>query len=381
MEELTIEYKNWLTELKSKVRSSQIKAAIAVNSALIQFYWELGKMIAEKENVWGSKLIEKVAIDLKDEFPDLKGLSSSNLKYCIRFYKFYTSFAISQQAVDQLQIDGIKPEKLGLQTEKLISPQDGDKDKKTNTELLKLAQQLISQIPWGHNIFIFTKSKSVNEAIFYIQKTIENNWSRDVLDTQIKTNLHERQGNLVNNFKATLPESQSDLAIQTFKDPYIFDFLTLAENYREKDIEKQLIQHITKFLLELGKGFAFIGQQYHLEIAENDYYIDLLFYHTKLKCYVVIELKNTKFIPEYAGKLNFYLSAVDSMVKDESDKPTIGILLCKDKKNIEAEFALRDIGKPIGISEINFTGILPENLKSSLPTIEELEKEFNKESQ
>ena len=197
-----------------------------------------------------------------------------------------------------------------------------------------------------------------------------------MLDTQIRTNLYQRQGKLVNNFKATLPDPLSDLAIQTFKDPYIFDFLTLADNYREKDIEKQLVQHITKFLLELGKGFAFIGQQYHLEIAENDYYLDLLFYHTKLKCYVVIELKNTKFIPEYAGKLNFYLSAIDSLVKDETDNPTIGILLCKDKNNIEAEFALRDINKPMGISEINFTGILPNNLKSSLPTIEELEAEF-----
>lgn len=175
-----------------------------------------------------------------------------------------------------------------------------------------------------------------------------------------------------------MPAPQSDLAIQTFKDPYIFDFLTLAEDYREKDVEKQLVQHITKFLLELGKGFAFIGQQYHLQIAENDYYIDLLFYHTKLKCYVVIELKNTAFKPEYAGKLNFYLSAVDSLIKDENDKATIGILLCKDKNNIEAEFALRDINKPIGISELKLIENLPENLKSSMPTIEELESEFKK---
>jgi predicted nuclease of restriction endonuclease-like (RecB) superfamily len=372
MEELTIEYKNWIVELKSKVRGSQIKAAIAVNSALIQFYWELGKMIAEKENVWGSKLIERVAKDLKEEFPEIKGLSSSNLKYCKRFFQFYyvqlvqqPVGLISQQVVDQLEI-----------SEMPIRQQVVDQIKNTDNEQLIIVQQLVAQIPWGHNIFIFTKSKDTNEAIFYIQKTIENNWSRDVLDTQIRANLYERRGKLVNNFEATLPEPLSDLAIQTFKDPYIFDFLTLAEGYREKDIEKQLVQHITKFLLELGKGFAFVGQQYHLQIAENNYYLDLLFYHIKLKCYVVIELKNTKFIPEYAGKLNFYLSAVDSLVKDETDNATIGILLCKNKNNIEAEFALRDIGKPIGISEINFTGILPENLKSSLPTIEELEAEF-----
>ncbi|MFN3487539.1 MAG: YhcG family protein, partial [Emticicia sp.] len=178
------------------------------------------------------------------------------------------------------------------------------------------------------------------------------------------------------NFKNTLPEPMSDLAQQTLKDPYIFDFMTLAEGYKERDIEQQLVKHVTKFLLELGKGFAFVGQQYHVEIAENDYYIDLLFYHIRLKCYVVIELKNTKFIPEYAGKLNFYLSAVDTLVKQADDNPTIGILLCRYKNNIEAEFALRDINKPMGISEFKITEILPENLKSSLPTIEEIENEF-----
>ncbi|TAH03232.1 MAG: DUF1016 domain-containing protein [Sphingobacteriales bacterium] len=357
MAKLTSEYKNWLVELKSKIRSTQIKAAIAVNSELINFYWELGKMIAEKENAWGSKLIEQVAKDLQREFPELKGLSSSNLKYCKRFYQFYY-LQLVQQAVG------------------LIGQQLVDQLQNTENEQLVFMKQLVTQIPWGHNIFIFTKSKNTNEAIFYIQKTIENNWSRDVLDLQIKSNLYNRQGKSINNFKATLPEPFSDLANQTLKDPYIFDFLTLAAGYKEKDIEKQLVQHITKFLLELGKGFAFIGQQYHLEIAVTDYYIDLLFYHTKLKCYVVIELKNTKFIPEYAGKLNFYLSAVDSLVKDDTDNATIGILLCKDKNNIEAEFALRDIGKPIGISEINFTEMLPDSLKSSLPTIEEIEAEF-----
>ena len=216
------------------------------------------------------------------------------------------------------------------------------------------------------------------EADFYIAQTIENNWSRDVLDSQIKSKLYQRKGNSITNFKSTLPKPFSDLADQTLKDPYIFDFLSLDATYRERDIENQLIQHITKFLLELGKGFAFIGNQYHLEIGESDYYLDLLFYHTKLKCYVVIELKNTKFIPEFAGKLNFYLSAVDSLIKDDSDNPTIGILLCKDKNNIEAEFAIRDMNKPMGISEIMFVDSLPDNLKSSLPTINEIESELKK---
>lgn len=230
----------------------------------------------------------------------------------------------------------------------------------------------------GHNILIFTKSKSIEEANFYIQQTIENNWSRDTLTLQIKTNLYVRNGKAVSNFKNTLPAQLSDLAQQTLKDPYIFDFLTLATDFKERDIEKQLVQHITKFLLELGKGFAFVGQQYHLEIAESEYYLDLLFYHTRLKCYVVIELKNTKFIPEYAGKLNFYLSAVDTLVKQPDDRPTIGILLCRDKNNIEAEFALRDINKPMGVSEFQITEMLPENLKSSLPTIEEIENELKR---
>lgn len=359
MEIINTEYKLWLVELKSKIRSSQIKAAIAVNSELIAFYWELGKSISEKESVWGSKLIEKVAQDLKEEFPEMKGLSRRNLFNCKQFYKFYASDLV-QQAVALM--------------EQLASP---ELQSSSNQSLNKM-QQLLIQVPWGHNILIFTKSKDTNEAVFYIQQTIENNWSRDILDLQIKSNLYERQGKSITNFKNTLPEPFSDLAIQTLKDPYVFDFIALDTKYRERDIENQLVQHITKFLLELGKGFAFVGQQYHLVIADNDYYIDLLFYHTRLKCYVVVELKNTKFIPEFAGKLNFYLSAVDSLVKQNDDNPTIGILLCKDKSNLEAEFALRDINKPIGISELKLTENLPDNLKSSLPTIEEIEQELKR---
>ena len=330
------DYKTWITELKFKIRSVQIKTAVAVNSALIEFYWDLGKMISEKQLLtnWGDKLISQISLDLKEEFPEMSGLSTSNLKYCKRFYLFYTSNDVS------------------------------------------IGQQLVDQIPWGHNIMIFSKSNTIFEAKFYIEQTIENNWSRDVLANQIKTNLYNRIGKSVNNFKATLPEPFSDLAEQTLKDPYVFDFLTISTKANERDIENQLVEHVKKFLLELGKGFAFVGQQYNLEVAEKEYYLDLLFYHIKLKCYVVIELKNTKFIPEYAGKINFYLSAVDSLLKNEDDKPTIGLLLCRDKNNIEAEFALRDINKPIGISEFQLTEILPEELKSSLPTIEEIENEL-----
>jgi predicted nuclease of restriction endonuclease-like (RecB) superfamily len=328
------EYKIWINELKNQVRFVQIKAAIAVNSELIKFYWELGKMISEKKEFynWGDKLIDQISLDLKEKFPEMKGFSTRNIKYCRNFYSFYSSSSIGQQ--------------------------------------------LVAQIPWGHNILIFSKSKDSNEAHFYIQQTIENNWSRDVLALQIKTNLFERNGKAINNFKYTLPEPFSDLAEQTLKDPYVFDFLSLSTNAKEKDIENQLIHHLKKFLLELGKGFAFVAQQYRFAIAENDYSIDLLFYHIRLKCYVVIELKNTKFVPEYAGKINFYLSAIDTLLKAEDDKLTIGLLLCRDKNNIEAEFALRDLNKPIGISEFQLTEILPDELKSSLPTIEEIENEL-----
>ncbi len=343
------DYKQWILEIKSKIRSAQMKAALSVNAALIEFYWDLGKMISEKQasSPWGSKLIERVATDLKTDFPEIKGLSNSNLKYCKRFYEFYK-------------------EKLSLQTNEQIGQQLVD----------QLHFDLLKQIPWGHNILIFTKLKNAKEALFYIEQTIENFWGRETLALQIKSQLFERQGKAVTNFKATLPEPMSDLAQETLKDPYNFDFVAMTASMKERDLENQLVTQISKFLLELGKGFAFVGQQYHLEIAENDYYLDLLFYHVRLKCYVVVELKNTKFIPEYTGKMNFYLSAVDTLLKQTDDKPTIGILLCRDKNNIEAEFALRDINKPIGVSEFSFTEILPEELKSSLPTIEELEKEL-----
>lgn len=344
---MQLEYKNWLSDLKSRIRSVQAKAVVAANTALIAFYWELGKTIKEKEHNWGDKLIERLAKDLKEEFPDLKGFSSSNLKYCKRFYLFY-QMPIGQQPVDQLQSSDA------------------------------IIQHLATKIPWGHNILIFTKSNDIQEAHFYIRGTIENGWSRDVLALQLKSQLYARQGKAISNFRKTLSDPLSDLAQQTLKDPYIFDFLTMTKPYHEKDIERQLVTHITKFLLELGKGFAFVGQQYHLLVGETDYYLDLLFYHIKLRCYVVIELKNTKFIPEYAGKLNFYLSAVDSLVKSEADQPTIGILLCRDKNNIETEFALRDINKPMGVSEFQLTEILPDELKSSLPSIEEIENELKK---
>jgi predicted nuclease of restriction endonuclease-like (RecB) superfamily len=334
------DYQAWLKEIKQRVMSARMRAAVAVNREMILFYWELEAQIAEKQahSQWGDKLIPQLSTDLKKAFPELKGLSASNLKYCLRFYLFFAN-AVGSAATP-------------------------------------FGQQAVDQIPWGHNILIFTKCASVDEAGFYIAQTIEQGWSRDVLALQLKSRLYERTGKAVTNFSSTLPAPQSDLAQQTLKDPYTFDFMTMTAPYNERDVERQLTRHITQFLLELGKGFAFIGRQYHLEIADNDYYLDLLFYHVTLKCYVVVELKNRKFIPEYAGKLNFYLSAVDSLLKRDDDQPTIGLLLCRDKNNIEVEFALRDVNKPMGVSEYTLVETLPDNLKGALPTVEEIERDL-----
>ena len=371
--QLDADYKNWISEVKLKVRSSQIKAAMAVNSALIIFYWELGKMLSDKisQSKWGDKILENVSKDLKEEFPEMKGFSVTNLKYSKRFYEY---FQLSPQVVGELKKSNFQIDlQFATQLQSVEKEKDIFSQQLVDEFALAVISNIVSRIPWGHITIIITKIKDIKEALFYIEKTKENNWSRDTLSLQIKSNLYQRKGVAITNFSHTLPEPFSDLAQQTLKDPYVFDFLQLSETFIEKDIENQLVNHIRQFLLELGKGFAFVGQQYHLEIAEKDYYLDLLFYHIKLKCYVVIELKNTSFMPEYAGKLNFYLSAVDSILKEKEDKPSIGILLCRDKNNIEAEFALRDINKPIGVSEFELTQTLPENLQSSLPSIEELE--------
>ena len=330
----TLSYAEWLKSVKERISLARVKVALAANSELLNFYWDLGKMMADVSDAaqWGNNWMNQMSKDLRNEFPDMDGFSKTNLYNIKRLYRFY----------------------------------NGD----------VIFHQLGGKLPWRHHVEIFTKAKEISEAHFYIHQTIENGWSRDVLALQIKSKLYDRQGKAISNFQKTLPDPQSDLAIQTLKDPYVFDFMTMTKPFQEKDIEQQLVSHIAKFLLELGKGFAFIGRQYHLLVGETDYYIDLLFYHVKLRCYVVIELKNTKFVPEYAGKLNFYLSAVDSLVKSDEDNPTIGIIMCRDKNNFETEFALRDINKPMGVSEFQLTELLPEELKSSLPTIEEIEQDL-----
>ena len=332
---LPTDYYAWLDNFKATIRSKQIKAALLVNAELIQLYWDLGKRIDEKIQFaqWGEGIIKQIAADLKTEFPHLTGFSRSNLFYMRQFYVFYSHA-----------------------------------DEKV--------QQLVGQIPWGHNILIFRKIKSVSTAIFYLNATIENNWSRSILDIQLDTKLHERQGQAITNFDKTLPSPQAELAQETLKDPYVFDFLTRTDDMHELDLERQLTDQIIKFLLELGNGFAFIGRQYSLTIGEKDYALDLLFYHIRLRCFVVADLKMRDFEPEYAGKMNFYLSAVDDLLKHETDNPSIGIILCKSKNRIEVEYALRDLNKPIGVSGWILTEKLPDNLKSAFPTTEALEQEL-----
>ncbi|MFZ4084691.1 MAG: PDDEXK nuclease domain-containing protein [Vampirovibrionia bacterium] len=331
------DYHSLLLELKSKIHQSQIRAALAVNKELVLLYWQIGNsiLIKQEKEGWGSKIIEQLAKDLKSEFPLMKGFSVRNLKYMRSFAENYRD--------------------------------------------LEFVQVVLAQITWYHNITLLDKVKDSTERNFYIQESIKNGWSRNVMVHQIESNLYKRQiqAEKVHNFQETLSKPQSDLAHEILKDPYNFDFLSLGEEIKEKDLESALIKHITKFLLELGAGFAFIGKQYHVEVAGQDFYIDLLFYHIKLRAYVVIELKAGDFKPEYAGKLNFYLSAVDKILKSDDDKPSIGIILCKSKSKIIAEYALRDITKPIGVSEYMLTESIPENFKGELPSIEDLEKSLS----
>jgi len=336
------EYKKFLIELKEKVKNSQLKAAVKVNYELLNLYWELGKKITEKqkEYSWGDSFISNLSNDLKKEFPDMKGFSVQNLKNIRYWYLFYAEYLIGLQPVSQL----------------------------------KKIENKIKSIPWGHNQRIMYKCKSVREAIFYVEKTIENGWSRTILEHQIDSKLYERLGSAISNFDSRLPKVQSELAKQTIKDPYNFDFLTLRDKYDERELEDALVKQITSFLLELGTGFSYIGRQVHLKVGDSDFYIDLLFYHVKLHCYVVVELKTEKFKPDFAGQLNFYVTAVNRDLKSQEDNQTIGILICKDKDNVVAEYSLANISQPIGISKYEISKLLEKEYKSSLPSIEEIEQ-------
>lgn len=360
-----IYYTQLLTHIKDRIRHAQVKAMLSANAEMILMYWDIGRMIHERrqQEGWGAKIIPKLAQDIRNELPEVKGFSERNIGYMIRFAREYDSSRILQQPVAKFPPHALK---------KVAQPVT----QSTSAENL---QQLVARIPWGHHILLMEKIKNRSVRLWYMRQTIEQGWSRNVLGLMIKSNIHERQGEAVTNFEKRLPDPQSDLARQTLKDPYIFDFLTLTEPFQERELETELVKHLEKFLLELGRGFTFVGRQYHIDVGDKDFYIDLLFYHLKLRCFVVIELKKGAFKPEYAGKMNFYCSVVDDRLKHENDQLTIGLILCQENDRVLAEYALRDIRKPIGVSEYELTRALPDNLKSSLPSVEEIEEELSKE--
>lgn len=325
------EYLATIEQVKQEIKSAQYQAVLHVNTDLVLLYHSIGCVINEHK-AWGSKFIDNLAADLRLEFPNSKGYSARNLKYMAKFAETY-------------------PDK-------------------------EFVQQLVAQIPWGHNIVLLDKISDPDERIWYIKACRENSWSRAVLIHQIESGLYRRQVLVekVSNFEARLPAPHSELAVQTMKDPYVFDFIPLREDMVERDIEDALVRDVTKLLLELGTGFAFLGNQYHLNVGGDDFYIDLLFYNLNLRSYVVIELKTGEFKPEYAGQLNFYLSAVDGILKKEQDNPTIGLLLCKSKNNLVAEYSLKDMSKPIGVSEYRVTSSLPAELEAQLPSVEDIQK-------
>jgi len=364
MKELSL-YANLLGDIKVRIRQAQTKASRFVNAEMILMYWDIGRMIHERQQKkgWGAGIIPRLAKDIRNELPEVKGFSERNIGYMIRFAREYEK-AILQQAAAKLATGSKVPQPVAQMPDR---------------NLLSNLQQLVAKIPWGHNILLLEKVKDLPIRLWYMQQTIEHGWSRDVLGLMIKNNAHKRRGKAVTNFPQRLPDPQSDLAQQVLKDPYIFDFLTLAEPFQERELEVGLLRHLEKFLLELGQGFAFVGRQYHLQVSDKDFYLDLLFYHLKLRSFVVIDLKKGDFKPEYAGKVNFYCSVVDDRLKHETDQPTIGLILCQTKDRVLAEYALRDIHKPIGVSDYELTRSLPENLKSALPTIEEIEAELQSE--
>lgn len=327
-------YSDWLIQVKNNIAHARQRAALAINAELVQLYHRLGIEIQQRQEAhgWGGKVIERLARDLKDAFPEMKGWSASNLKY-MRFF--------AQHCPDR-----------------------------------QFGQQPADQLPWFHVVTLLTKLDGPAEREWYAKQTVLHGWSRSTLELNIKSRLQQRQGSAVTNFVARLPSAESALAQETLKDPYLFDFLGLGNDAQEREIETGLIRHITRFLLELGAGFAFVGRQFRLEVGGDEFFIDLLFYHTRLKCYVVVELKATAFKPEHAGQLNFYLTAVDAQIKAEDDKPTIGLLLCKQQNRLVAEYALSGIDKPIGVAEYQLLRDLPETLGRNLPSIAEIEAEL-----
>lgn len=333
-----------LTDVKSRIQSAQTRAVLAVNAELVRLYWDIGRIIAERQQQagWGAAVIPRLANELKNELPEVKGFSERNIGRMIAFYREYPNPAA-------------------------LLPQPA----------AKLPDSLIWSIPWFHHVILMEKVKDLSARRWYMEQTLENGWSRNTLTLQIEAQAHTRHGKALTNFVALLPAPQSDLAQQTLKDPYVFDFITLTEPFQERELETELVRQLEKFLLELGQGFAFVGRQYRLDVGEEDFYIDLLFYHLRLRAFIVIDLKKGKFKPEYAGKLNFYCNVVNDRLKHPTDSPTIGLILCQSHDQLQAEYSFTGIDKPIGVSTHELTRALPKAMESTLPTVEQIEAELN----
>ncbi len=332
------DYTDALSEIKRRIQAERLRVVIAANAAMVQLYWDIGRMLLERQERagWGAKIIDRLAVDIAEACPDMKGFSPRNLKYMRAFAAAWPDPAI--------------------------------------------VQRVVAQLPWRQNIALLEHLGDANTRLWYAERAIQHGWSRDVLELQITGRAHERQGKAITNFATTLPPPDSDMAAQVFKDPYLFDFTGTADPRREREVEQALVDHIQRFLLELGAGFAFVGRQVLLEVGDQDFRLDLLFYHLKLRCFVVVELKAVAFEPGFVGQLNLYLSAVDDLLKHPDDKPTIGLLLCRSKNKVVVEYALRDVKKPIGVAEwqTRLVEKLPEELRGSLPTVEEIEAELGR---
>jgi predicted nuclease of restriction endonuclease-like (RecB) superfamily len=363
-------YAGLLADIKQRIRTAQVRTAMAGNASMLMLYWEIGGVLVErqKKEGWGAAILPRLATDLHNDLPEVKGFSVRNLKLMTQFFREYPAFsAIGQPPVAQLADSPTSHKKGQPSVAQLPAESDA----------AQIWQRAVAQLTWAHNVILIQKVKDLPTRLWYARQAFEHGWSRDVLSLQIQSRAHERHGKAVTNFQRTLPPPQSDLASQLLKDPYFFDFLTLEKPFHERELETGLLRHLQDFLVELGTGFAFVGRQVHMEVGDNDFYIDLLFYHLKLRCFVVIDLKVGAFKAEYAGKMNFYLNAVDDRMKHASDQRSIGLILCEEKNKIVAEYALRGMDKAIGVSDYQLTRALPKKLQSALPSIAQLEKELS----
>ena len=366
-----LDYAVLLGQVKDRIRHAQVRAMLSVNGELIRLYWDIGQMLDERQaqEGWGAAVIPRLARDLQNELPEIKGFSERNIKRMLGFFRAYPDpNGIVPQPVAQSSARTDSPQAVAKLPASAKVPQPAAQ--------IPAADSVLWSIPWGHHAVLLEKVKDLDHRLWYMSQTLQHGWSRNILTLMIQSGSHARRGKAITNFAERLPPAESDLVVQTLKDPYVFDFLTLAEPFHERELETGLLQHIERFLLELGQGFAFVGRQYPITVGDEDFYIDLLFYHLRLRCFVVIDLKKGAFKAEHAGKMNFYLNVVDDKLRHATDAPTIGLILCQDRNRVVAEYALRGMDKPIGISEYELTRTLPRELQSSLPTIEAIEAEL-----